>query len=329
MKQASPTIAANPPKILNTPKLTNPTALTVISQPPSTHRLPTLRPSEIAKNGSEPEKVPVAGNKKTSDNNPVKLWNNVIQKNSTRNDLDYLVVANPEETHTDESVFCLKATKEVIEHATENSSALKIDQVYESVSDEFVEDLLVEKRPTSASPLLDTLVKEVVDNHNQPVAAKNGAVQIKKLANPLTFIPSTNNKCTDFRCNICLAFNETIDEFKTHMCYQHHCNFICEKCHDSFRTHQLYDLHLSPITKECVNPENAKRTFICIVDPPVILMKSNKVFAFRCKYCSVAFHNQRNYVQHAQRHAKLFRCKLCPQAKTMSATSMQHHLSKH
>lgn len=317
---------ANPPKILNTPKPTNPTALTITSQPPSTHRLPTLRPSEIHKNGTESEKLPVAGNKKTADNNPVKLWNNVIQKNSTGKDLDYLVVANPEETRTDESVFCLKPTKEVIEHATENSSVLRIDQVYESVSDEFVEDLLVEKRPTSASPLSDTLVKEAVD---KPAAAKNGAVQSKKSANPITFIPSSNNKCTDFRCNICLAFNETFDEFKTHMHRQHQYNFVCDRCHDSFRTHQLYDLHLNPATKECVNPENSKRTFICIVDPPVILMKSNKVFAFRCKYCSVAFHNQRNYVQHAQRHAKLFRCKLCPQAKAMSATAMQQHLNQH
>ncbi|XP_055305382.1 uncharacterized protein LOC129570038 [Sitodiplosis mosellana] len=329
MKQTNQTNAANTPKIVNTPIATKPTApVQRVSQPASVHRLPTLRPSEIPKNGAESERRPIASNKKTSDNNPVKLWNNVIQKNNTGKDLDYLVLANTEDTGADESVFCLKPTKEVIEHATENSSLLKIDQVYECVSDEFVEDLLVEKRPTSASPLLDTLVKEVADNHNKPVAIKNG-VQTKRAALPLTFIPSTNNKCTDFRCNICLDFNETFEEFKTHMFRKHQYNFLCEKCHDVFRTRQLFELHLNAATNECTNPENSKRTFICIVDPPVILMKSNKVFAFRCKHCSIAFHNQRNYVQHAQRHAKLFRCKLCPQAKAMPANAMQNHLNQH
>lgn len=282
--------------------------------------LPTLRPSAVVsvKNGIESEKQPDAGNKQPTSNNPIKLWNNVMQKNNTEKDLEYLVVANTEDASIDKSVFCLKPTNTMVEHATENSSVLKIDQVYECVSDEFVEDLLVEKRPTpSVSPLLDNLIR------------KQKVMQTRKPSAPINFIPPSNDKCSDFRCNICLEFNDSYGQYKSHMSREHQYTFICENCHDVFRTRQLFDLHLNPRTMRCDCPENSKRTFICIVDPPVILMKNNRVFAFRCKHCSVAFQNQRNYVQHAQRHAKQFRCKLCPSAKPMTSTAMQAHLNQH
>lgn len=338
MKETNQPNVTYPPKNVNVQKTVNQsTPVPVTSQPSPVQRvnqpappqkmvLPTLRPSVISKNRTEPEKS-VAGNKSTSDN-PVKLWNNVMQKNHTAKDLDYLVVANKEDVNIDESVFCLKPTEEVIRDATENSSLLKIGQVYECVSDEFVTDLLIEKRPTSVSPLLDTLVKEVVNNHNRPVGTKKN-MQSSKSDVPSTIIPTSTDKCTDFRCNMCLEFNDTFDEYKRHMYRKHQYNYICEKCHDVFRTRYLFDNHLDPTSQVCTNAENARRTFICIVDPPVILMKNNKVFAFRCKHCSVAFHNQRNYVQHAQRHAKLFRCKLCQSAKALSVAAMQNHLNQH
>lgn len=232
-----------------------------VNQPAPAQRmvLPTLRPSVISKNRTE------------SSDNPVKLWNNVMQKNHTAKDLNYLVVANKEDANIDESVFCLKPTEEVIRDATENSSLLKIDQVYECVSEEFVEDLLIEKRSTSASPLLDTLVKEVVDNHNRPVGTKKNVQPSKSDVSPI-IIPTSTDKCTDFRCNMCLDFNDTFDEYKRHMYRKHQYNYICEKCHDVFRTRHLFDNHLDPTSQMCMNAENARRTFICIVDPPVILI---------------------------------------------------------
>lgn len=262
--------STNLPKNLNAPLVANqPPPLQISNQLSSVQRsLPPIRPSSIPKNGNESEKEP-AGNKANS-GNPVKLWNNVMQKNNTGKSLDYLkvVMSNKEDTNTDESVFCLKQSEDLIEHATENSSTLKIGQVFECVSDEFVEDLLVDKRPNSTSPLLDNLVKEVVDNHNRSAPSPK-TITTNKSASTIKFVPSSSrDNCTDYRCNICLDFNDTYDQYKSHMRIKHQYNFICENCRDCFRTRRSFDLHLNQATNLCVEAENSKRNFICIVDPP-------------------------------------------------------------
>lgn len=260
----------------------------------------------------------------------VKLWNNVIQNNVGDKDEDYLIVANKEDSNNESSSFCLKPAEEMIENAPESdsSSSLKIQQVFECVTDEFVEDLLEKStnatsRPTAASgPHLDNLPEDVVDK--QSFETPNDS----RPNNGITFVPSSNTACIDFRCNICLVFNENYNDYTKHMMNAHQCIYVCSKCHEGFRSDLPRRIHFGQNGK-CTRPENAQRTFICIVDPPVVLMKNGKVFAFKCKHCNLGFNNQRNYVQHAQRHAKNFRCKLCPTASVMSTALMQAHLKYH
>lgn len=277
-------------------------------------------------------------NRSNASDQPVKLWNDVIQKNApSKKQLELLVITNGSKATMDESIICLKPTKNnVIENATDNSSSLKIGQVYESVSDEFVEDLLIDKTAsvTSPSPMLDTLVKEITTEQNKAKdAAKIPDANLEKCniddtsANQIRIINDSHEACFDFRCNICLHFSETFNQFKEHMLNCHQYSFTCQICHEPFITRIEYNGHIR--NGACYKAPNSKRSFICIVDPPVILMKNEKVFAFRCKHCSLAFKNQRNYVQHAQRHAKLFRCKRCTGNKAMVLGQMRNHLKQH
>lgn len=310
----------NAPKIVNSVKVVNSPVVQIST---ATVQKPNKETSD--------QSTPIV-TEKSDTNQPVKLWNNVMQRKVDK-PLDYLVVSNKEDANRDNAVFCIKPTEELIENAKENGSVLKIDQVYECVSDEFVEDLLVERTPrpssasnTSPSPLLDTLVNEVQNIITSPKPTNN---QTEKTSErKLTFASPSDEDCSDYRCNVCLRFNQTFAEYKIHMMKSHFYSYVCEKCRDVFKNRNLYYDHLDSKMK-CVRRENSSRAFVCIVDPPVILMRNSKVFAFRCRHCNVAFHNQRNYVQHAQRHAKLFRCKICPSAKTMSAPFMQRHLGQH
>lgn len=327
MKEVSRPNAVNVPKLMSTnanglaPKIVNSIKVNPVVNPLAVQ----ITTATVQKPSTDTRSTSDAHNS----DQPVKLWNNVMQKRTDK-PLDYQFVSNKEDANKNKSVFCIKPTEELIENSKENGSALKIDQVYECVSDEFVEDLLIEKSArsssvSSASPLLDTLVTEVQNTANTPKPTNN---QIEKASErKLTFAPSDED-CSDYRCNICLGFNQTFAQYKSHMMEVHFYNHVCDKCRDVFKSRNLYYDHLDSSMK-CVRKENASRSFVCIVDPPVILMRNSKVFAFRCKHCNVAFHNQRNYVQHAQRHAKQFRCKICPAAKTMSAPFMQRHLAQH
>lgn len=328
MKEVNRPNSINVPKAMSAsgngsaPKIVN--SVRVLSSPTTQIRTSIVqKPSTVAKDQSTSN---VVGNS----DQPVKLWNNVMQKNTDKT-LDYLVVSNKEDASKDNAVFCIKPTEELIENAKENGSALKIDQVYECVSDEFVEDLLIEKRAhsstvsnTSSSPLLDTLVNEV---QNTAAAPKQTNKDTAKSSERKVKFSPTEEDCLDYRCNMCLQFNQSFAEYKSHMMQWHCYNHVCDTCRGVFKSRHQYHDHLDASMK-CVEKENASRSFVCIVDPPVILMRNGKVFAFRCKHCNVAFHNQRNYVQHAQRHAKLFRCKTCPSAKSMSASFMQKHLAE-
>lgn len=272
---------------------------------------------------------------KVSSSQPaVKLWNNVIQKgtDSTKS-IDLVVVSNKRSTNDDNSTFSLKPTKEVVENAKENSSVLKIDQVYECVSDDFVEDLLVEKATQPAqvelqSPLLDSLVMEIGSDTNKTIETQT-ARNPKQSDNPnaFTLVQPTEAHCSDFRCNICLEFTGSLPDFKRHMLRTHGCMYSCEKCHSAFPNHAKYKSHFR-LNGVCNLNMNSARNYISIVDPPIILMKNEKVFAFKCKHCQLAFHTQKIFVQHAQRHARLFRCKKCP-TKPLTIRLMKDHLKHH
>lgn len=270
----------------------------------------------------------------------VTLWNKVINNNKiNEKPLELLVITNGKEVNKDKDVFCLKPTEaNNIENATNNSSSLKIGQVFECVSDEFVEDLLGDKRTTApspnASPPLDTLVKEISSDQTEPQISKRVEGIVSKTvdigdtsAHQFRIVHDADENCFDYRCNECLKFNETFPEFKTHMFRVHQYPLTCQKCHQSFITRQNFQSHLS--NGICTSVANSNRSFVCIVDPPVILMKNNYVFAFRCKHCNLAFKKQKNYVQHAQRHARMFRCKRCRNTKALSLKDMQSHLKKH
>lgn len=247
--------------------------------------------------------------------------------------------------------------------ANDGASSLKIGQVFEGVNEDMVELLQMfpsspslspspspqpESTPTppptskpafaiksvqSASPLLDTLVKEIShdDNGVQTAYLTDESVKL------VTIVQSGDKSCADYRCNICLMFNDSNLQYREHMLRRHGFRMICEQCHEAFHHQQTYIKHLTVDsagvkgvgrTLKCSLSANASRTYICIVEPPIILIRKEKVFAFRCKFCDLAFQTQRNYVQHAQRHAKQFRCKKCP-TKPLNIDLMREHLTHH
>lgn len=277
------------PQIINSVKVTSSPAVQISTET-------VQRPSNA--NSYENHNLSTGTIASATDNNPtppppVKLWNKVIEEKSTGKPLDYLVVSNKNvASNTDKSVYCIKPTKDLIANANANgSSSLKIDQVFECVSPEFVEDLLVEKqqaaaRPTpppktvSPSPLLDTLVNEVQQSAAQKQANKRNETTTEK---DLTFACASDDSCSDYRCNICLKFNKSFTDHKLHMLQTHNCGFVCERCRDVFRNRSAYDAHMDA-SGQCGQRENTSRSFICIVDPPGWL--SNIIF---CAVYSLLF----------------------------------------
>lgn len=133
-------------------------------------------------------------------------------------------------------------------------------------------------------------------------------------------------KQLDFRCNICLKFNETFQEFTNHMRVTHDLEYSCKTCHSSFGSRTEYENHAP--NQQCTNAANRDRMYLSILDPPVILKKNNDVLGFKCKHCQKMFLNQRNYCEHGQQHARYFRCKIC-MSTPMTASAMSTHLSTH
>lgn len=332
MKETNPPTAVNAANKANAPNNANPVKIVNGLKP---FRMPAIPMSITVKSGLDTAKTQSAAGQRTMENG-VRLWNKVNEKTPTK-PIEILVISNGSQTNKDKSVICLKPTEENnIENATNNSSSLKIGQVYECVSDAFVEDLLDERntQKASPSPLLDTLVEEIVqtptrakqteciqDANSNQMDAENSDF------NNVRIVYEENETCFDYRCNICLQFNKSFPEFKAHMFRTHKYALTCQTCHESFITRDEYFHHMERAV--CRNPPNSKRQFVCIVDPPTVLMRNDTVFAFRCKHCDIAFRNQRNYVQHAQRHAKTFRCKRCPKSGALHLKQMQQHLKKH
>lgn len=245
-----------------------------------------------------------------------KLWNNVMQQKKMP-PLEVLMTVSD----SNGSVTQMQKQTLQIENATDNSSTLKINQVFEGVSENFGEIFLGEPQiethgnNASPSPLLDDLVKEI-ESDKPPLEPYD----------IISLVKDTDERCADYRCNICLDFNDSYANYKEHMCKIHGFKIVCTKCHEGFLNIQRFTSHG---TLSCQRAPNAKRPFICIVDPPIIIMRNQKVIGFRCKHCvHLAFENQRNYVTHAQRHAKLFRCKLCP-TKLLTKPVMRQHLQHH
>lgn len=308
---------------------------------------------------------------------PVKLWNNVMLQ-TPKEPLRIHVSVKTRETGQGSSNLKLPSKETQKQYPIENDandgvSSLKIGQVFEGVNEDMVDELqivplspsssspspspqpvasptptTISQPPTpqpafaiksiqSASPLLDTLVKEIAHDTNGIQTAYLTDESVKLV----TIVRSDDKSCADYRCNICLTFNDSNVQYREHMQRKHGFRVVCEQCHEAFNHQQAFLNHLKvdsdsgvtisgrPLFKsKCSLSANASRTYICIVEPPIILMRNEKVFAFRCKYCDLAFQTQRNYVQHAQRHAKQFRCKRCP-TKPLNIDLMREHLTHH
>lgn len=239
----------------------------------------------------------------------------VVTKNETQNETTY-------------SLKKVVNNTAIIEPASTNQSPLQIEQVFEGVNQTFVENLLIDKSKqqqqaknklkSTVSPLLDSLVEQVANKQNAPQPRKQNP-------EPVVFVDANSSACLDLRCNICLELCSTSKSFEEHMINKHDYPYVCSTCHETFKSLTLFAKHTQS-KGQCIQTMNKSRPYNCIVPAPTILLKNNKIDAFKCKHCRYAFHDQRLYVQHAQRHSTLFRCKLCKLAKAMEIAKMRFHL---
>lgn len=255
-------------------------------------------------------------------NQSIKLWNHIISHpdDNINDTFELLVVEGKEKT-----VYSLNATE--TESVSKNGSSLKIGQVFGSVNDKFVENLLIDRTKSEQKihQAQDTTQKRLMQNPanlNQSRIVNDSQTAKKKTATTNVVISKHE---VDLRCNFCLKLCEKFDELKEHMFTEHKFSFVCDICFEPFKFRGPYDHHRAGLSSfPC--KINGSRPYICIVDPPVILLKNNQVHAFKCKHCKLAFFNQKNYVQHAQKHATNFRCKRCQSSKPISAEQMILHL---
>lgn len=255
-----------------------------------------------------------------AENAPVKLLNQIHAPDSKAND-SLELIAIPNTNSKDQTVFSLTSNNI---NSTNNCSTLKIGQVFESVNDEFVEKLLIQNQSQSkneSDPKKEILIQvSTSPTSKQTISAKN---TLKR--GTIRFVPQTDQRCLDFRCNLCLTFTDTMYAYKDHMFSIHGFTIVCDICHEPFKTRQTYEEHRATCSSSNIS---ASRPYICIVDPPVVLLKGNQVHAYKCHNCKLAFFNRKSYVQHAQRHSHQFRCKQCTNLKAMTALELRSHLSK-
>lgn len=228
----------------------------------------------------------------------------------------------------DKTVYSLKAIEN--ESVSTNDSSLKIGLVFGSVNDEFVDNLLIDR--TKSEQMMHQTQNIITQKKLIETPAKLN--QSRNVNDSQTFKIKTaiaNERVViskyevDLRCNFCLKSCEKFDELEEHMFTEHRFSFVCDICFEPFKFRGAYDCHRTGISSVPCKV-NASRPYICIVDRPVILLKNNEVHAFKCRHCKLAFFNQKNYVQHAQKHATSFRCKRCQSSKPISADQMILHL---
>lgn len=130
----------------------------------------------------------------------------------------------------------------------------------------------------------------------------------------------------DLRCNICVFLSKTPTEFTEHMLHEHNKPFVCRICHKIFNSKAYLEIHKTD--GNCSNKLNADRSYVCIVPAPRVVNENN-VKQLHCKSCPHVFPDERNYVHHAQQHAKRFRCKLCKEQQIFNMDDMKKHLEAH
>lgn len=263
----------------------------------------------------------------------MRLLNGSVQsiRQKESDELNMIVVTSNRNESKNQTTYSLKKVTNntaIIEPATTNQSPLQIEQVFEGVNETFVENLLIDKSKqqqqaknklkSTLSPLLDSIVEQVANRQNAPQPRKQNP-------EPVVFVDANSSACLDLRCNICLELCSTSKSFEEHMINKHDYPYVCSTCHETFKSLTSFAKHAQS-KGLCIQSMNRSRPYNCIVPAPTILFKDNMIDAFKCKHCRYAFYDQKLYVQHAQRHSTLFRCKLCKLAKAMEIEKMRFHL---
>lgn len=191
----------------------------------------------------------------------------------------------------------------------------------------------VEQPPKSSSPKCSSPVPKAAPSpvpmqkpHSVDAAKTETAIPVNDKLQPAQV---DNYDCLDLRCNICLYVSSTPAEFEDHMIFGHNCDWLCSKCHKVFASSQLLTEHRT--ADNCAKKINADRPYVCIISAPIILSgetKSGEGASLQCKYCPCVFDTEKEYVQHAQRHATRFRCKLCTSKDTLDKSAMRAHLQR-
>lgn len=293
------------------------------------------------------------------------LLNNLIQPNGS-NDLNHVVLVANNNSQSNSEVFSLAETQQNgsslrIDKVFQNVDDNFADNISAKSNPPATYDLLpnlLRQKPNSASNVklptgvafkrITQLRPSQIPSRQQPPTIQSDLSRLENLiqtveqqesiqtidapastANQLNIVNETTTEGADYRCNMCLAFNDDFDMFKQHMKVKHRAVFVCDVCHLSFLSKTPFDIH--KFTKQCdVSKINSLRKFTTLIDPPIVLMKNN-IRAFKCKHCSFAYYNQKNYCHHAQRHATHFRCKSfeCSSLSPMTAHAMSAHLLLH
>lgn len=136
----------------------------------------------------------------------------------------------------------------------------------------------------------------------------------------------------DYRCNICLEQNSNFLQMRKHLFGVHLQAYVCRDCHASFDSRPQYEIHVT--IAGCKGDLNSCRRYITLIHPPVresdiaanVLECEEKLI---CGYCSRRFSNILDYCGHAQRHAKIFACRLCSKEKLRTKDAMAAHLTGH
>lgn len=135
---------------------------------------------------------------------------------------------------------------------------------------------------------------------------------------------------TDYRCNICVQQTKNFLDLSKHLLGTHQLPYVCRDCHGAFGLNHDYQVHMTK--GGCSEKMNMYREYITLLDPPIreseILVNVNKNDeSFFCRYCSLKCADLVQYCAHAQRHARIFTCKICSRESFRTEAGMAKHLS--
>lgn len=180
------------------------------------------------------------------------------------------------------------------------------------------DDDLIELIEIPENMELDTALIAVENECNDSVDVDDNKSLIEK-----------NDQHRDYRCNICLEQNKNFVQLKKHLFDTHQLTYVCRECHGTFDFRYEYDKHMK--RGDCSEKLNTYRQYITVIDPPI---RESEIVAnvdkseetLFCSYCSLKCFDLSEYCAHAQKHAKIFTCKICSRENFKSKVNMAIHL---